>query len=167
MGENQPQNRWLTVLKTVKMILVRPSITSFKMTVMSDCAVSAWSPLTQPVRAIAPWLSVGGVSLWTAVYSTSPHQNKYFPFHQPGFFNSFLAASGQTPLLVTKWTMTMKVELFLLSNYLFGIIPRSVGQKWCSVSSLTQKVPNKDTFTCSKKETLFHQNSPQRWKILF
>ena len=39
MGTNQPWNWTLTVLKTIKMTLVRPPMTNFKMTVRADCAV--------------------------------------------------------------------------------------------------------------------------------
>ena len=42
-------------------MLVRPPMTSFKMTVRADCAVSACSPLPQPIKRLAPdRLGVGG-----------------------------------------------------------------------------------------------------------
>ena len=40
------------LLKTIKVTLVRPLMTSFKMTVTDDCAVSACSP---PLSAYTPW----------------------------------------------------------------------------------------------------------------
>ena len=49
-------------------MLVRPPITNFKMTISTDCAVSARIPLPQPIRALALWLwGGGGVGLWTDV----------------------------------------------------------------------------------------------------
>ena len=39
MGTNRPWNCRLTVLKTIKMTLIRPPVTNFKMTVRADCAV--------------------------------------------------------------------------------------------------------------------------------
>ena len=59
IGTNWPWNWKLTVLKIIKMVLVRPPMTSFKMTVRADCAVSAWSPLSLHVRALASWLLRG------------------------------------------------------------------------------------------------------------
>ena len=61
----------LTVLKTIRMILIRLPMTSFKMTVRSDCAVSARSPLPPSMKVLAHWLSVGRASLWTGVCPTS------------------------------------------------------------------------------------------------
>ena len=59
MGTNQPWNWRLTVLKTIKMMLIRPLMTIFKKTVRTDCAVSAYSPLLSHIEALAHWLSVG------------------------------------------------------------------------------------------------------------
>ena len=36
------------------MMLVRPPMTNFKMTVRADCAVSAYSPLPPAIKALAP-----------------------------------------------------------------------------------------------------------------
>ena len=62
MGTNQPWNWRLTVLKTIKMTLVRPPTTNNKTTVTADCAVSACSPLPPSLKPLAHWLSVGGES---------------------------------------------------------------------------------------------------------
>ena len=43
----------LTALKTTKTVLVRSPMTNFKMTVRTDYAVSACSPL-QPIKALSP-----------------------------------------------------------------------------------------------------------------
>lgn len=47
-SENWLQNwcwNWrLTVLKTNKMVLISPTMTNFKMTIIADFAISAWSP---------------------------------------------------------------------------------------------------------------------------
>ena len=93
MGTNQPWNWRLVVPKITKMTLVRPTLTNIKMTVRTDCAVSAWSPLPQSIKPFFPIVRDGGVGLWTGVWWGCPPplagiQNKAnFPFHQPGLFN--------------------------------------------------------------------------------
>ena len=72
METNQTQNWRLTVLETIKMMLVRPVMTNFKRTVRADYTVSACSPLPQPIKVLAHWLSVEGVSLWTGVPTQPP-----------------------------------------------------------------------------------------------
>ena len=62
----------LPVPKTVKRMLVRPPMTNVKMTVRADCAVSACSPLLLSIKALAHWLPVGRVSLWTDVCPPPP-----------------------------------------------------------------------------------------------
>ena len=106
MGTNWLWNwRW-TVIKTIKMMPIRPPMTNVKMTVRADCAVSACSPLPASIKALAHWLSVGGVGLWTGLCPL-PRQaaglwNKAnFPSHQPGLFIGFRVASSPTPLPVT------------------------------------------------------------------
>ena len=54
MEINSPWNWRLRVLRTIKMMLVRPPMTNFR----ADCAVSACSPLPQPMKALAHWLTV-------------------------------------------------------------------------------------------------------------
>ena len=73
----QSWNWRLIVPKTIKMTLVRPPMTNFKM-IRADCAVSSGSPLPQLIKALAHWLSVRGVGLWT-VFSFWNKAN--FPFH--------------------------------------------------------------------------------------
>ena len=70
METNRLWNWRLTVPKTIKMMLVRPLVTNFKMTVRADCAVSACSSLPLSIKALAPWLS-GGKSAFEQV-SASP-----------------------------------------------------------------------------------------------
>ena len=102
METNQPWNWRVTVLKTIKMALIRPPMTNFKMTVG---AVSSGSPLPPSIKALASSRQWGGVSLWTGVAPCTPiagSQNKAnFPFHQPCLFIGFWAAKSWTPLLVT------------------------------------------------------------------
>ena len=59
MKTNQPWNWTVTELKTIKIMLVRPPMTNFKMTVRADSAVSACSSLPLSVKALASWLSLG------------------------------------------------------------------------------------------------------------
>jgi len=44
------------ILKTVKMTLIRPLMTNFRMTIRADCEVSACSPLPSSWKALAYWL---------------------------------------------------------------------------------------------------------------
>ena len=44
------------------MMVVRPRMTNFKMTVRADCAVSACNPLPRSIKALAHWLAVGGAA---------------------------------------------------------------------------------------------------------
>ena len=79
MGTNGPWNWRLTVLKTTKMMLVRLLMTSLKMTVRDDCAVSAGSnpPPLLSVKHLAPLvanMTPLGVSLWTAICHPLPPQ---------------------------------------------------------------------------------------------
>ena len=53
-NENNHHWKWrLTVPKTIKMTLVRPLMTNFKMTIRADWAVSACSPLPLSVKALS------------------------------------------------------------------------------------------------------------------
>ena len=82
-----------------------------KMTVRTDCAISACSPLLQPIKALAHWLSAGCQPLDMSPLSplVTGLQNKAnFPFYQPCLSSiDFLVASSWTPLLITslplKW----------------------------------------------------------------
>ena len=117
METGWPWNWRSSVLKTIKMTLIRPPMTNFKMTVRVNCTFSACSPLPWPIKAPAHWLSVAGcvcVCVELAFGHMSAHpplplwvasiQNKVnFPFHQPGLFNGFWPASSQTPFSVTAW----------------------------------------------------------------
>ena len=120
METNRPWNWRLIVPNTIKMTLVRPPMTNFKMTVRADCAVSACSPLTVSIKTFAPWLSgpplSKGVSLWTGVHPpptlVAGIQNKAnFPFHQPGLFIGFWTASSRTPLSITLQVLTPLTQL--------------------------------------------------------
>ena len=56
METNWPWNWRLTVLKIIKMMLVRPLITNFKLTVRTDCCFFMKPPLSAYIKA--SWLSV-------------------------------------------------------------------------------------------------------------
>ena len=106
METNQHWNWRLSVLKTIKMMLVRPLKTSFKTRVRTDCAVSGCSPLPQPINALTYWLTVkGGVSLCIeppAPFSFAAIQDKAdFSFLQPHLSIGFCVTSSWTPLWVT------------------------------------------------------------------
>ena len=101
MGTNRPWNWRLTGPKTTQM-------TNLK-TLSEPCTVSACSPLLLPVKSLAPLdagrmgRGEGGpqVSLWADVHHPSPPVasnwiKASFPFHQPGLFTGFEAASSQT-----------------------------------------------------------------------
>ena len=81
-------------------------MTNLKRTVRADCAVSACSLLPPSIKALAHWLSVGGVSLWTGICpplsppSVAGFRSKAnFPFHPPCLFIGFWAASSWTSFL--------------------------------------------------------------------
>ena len=97
MRTNRSWNWKLSVLKTVKVMLVRPLMTNFKVTVRADCAVSECSPLSQPTKALSNPLIVSGGSHPSDRCLPSPtgcqNPNKAnFPFHQPGLLIGFWAA---------------------------------------------------------------------------
>ena len=104
-GTNWPWNWRLTVSKTTKMTLLRALMTNLRMTVRADCAVSACStPPTSLYKSSCPTgCQCGvGVSLWTGVHHPPPTvagiwNKANFPFHQPGLFIGFWAASSWTP----------------------------------------------------------------------
>lgn len=109
MKTNQPWNWTVTELKTIKIMLVRPPMTNFKMTVRADSAVSACSSLPLCIKTFPPRLSVGH-GLWAfGQESGFPHpiQNKAnFPFYQPGLFYWLL--SGEQPDLTLGWNLIAK-----------------------------------------------------------
>ena len=75
-------------------------MTNFKVTVRADCAVSACSSLPLSIKALAPWLSVGAVGLWTGVPPppvASLWNKTNFPSQQLCLFIGFRAASSRTP----------------------------------------------------------------------
>ena len=99
MGINRPWNWRLTVLKTIRMTLVRPAMTDFKKTVRADCAVSACSSLPPSIKALAPWL--WGVELAFGQASALPRTASKI---RQTFLSSNLAsllASSLTPLSIT------------------------------------------------------------------
>ena len=94
------------------MKLVRPSVTNLKMIVRVDCAVSAYSPLPQPINVLAPLVVSGGGSPPLDRHLSSPTPiasiwNKAnFSFNQPGLFTGFWVARTQTPTfsnIITLW----------------------------------------------------------------
>ena len=62
MGTNQLWNWRLTVLKTIKKLLLRPRMANSKRTIKADCAVSTQSPLPLSIKALVLWLSGSGRS---------------------------------------------------------------------------------------------------------
>ena len=122
--EQAAWNWRLTVPKAFKMTLIRPPTTNFKMTVRADCAVSAWSPLPPPIKALAPCLSAGEESWPLDRCPPSPShlpippvasiQNKAnFLFYQLGLFIGFWATSSWTPLSIT---MRLNESKILIQN---------------------------------------------------
>lgn len=71
-------------------------MTSFKMTVYLCC--SAWS-LTQPVKLVPPGCQWGESAFGQQSVPLPLTKIKYFPFYQPGFFNSFLSSKQPDPTL--------------------------------------------------------------------
>ena len=105
MGVNKLCNWKLTVLKTIKKMLLRPPMVSVKPIVRADCAVSACSTFLLSIKALAP-LTVSDGRVGSAFDKGPPSHcpqlasiwyKANFPFHQPGLFIGFPVASSQTP----------------------------------------------------------------------
>ena len=60
MGINWSWNWRLTILKAIKIMLIRPLMINLKMTVSANCAVSAHSPIPLSIKTLAHCLSVRG-----------------------------------------------------------------------------------------------------------
>ena len=58
-GTDQPWKWRLTVLKIIRMMLVRP-LHTFKLAVRDSCAFSTCNPLPLPIKALTHWFSVRG-----------------------------------------------------------------------------------------------------------
>ena len=71
METNQPWKWRLTVPKTVKMMLVRPPMTKFKMTVSAECMlflhIASSFPLWKLLAPVCQGNGGGVVSLWTGI----------------------------------------------------------------------------------------------------
>ena len=101
---NWPWNWRITVLKTTKMMLVRPPRTNFKMTIRDDYTVSACIPLPQKKFLFTDCWWGRRVGLWTGVLPptltptpTSPllASKINFTFHQPCLLTGFWVGSSQ------------------------------------------------------------------------
>ena len=66
METNGPWDWRLTVLKIIKMMLVRPLITNFKLTVRTDCCFCMKPPLSAYIKP--PGCQWRGAGLWTGVH---------------------------------------------------------------------------------------------------
>ena len=126
METNWPWNWRSTVPKITKMTLVRPLMTSFRMTARDDCVVSTRSALLLSTKALAHWLSVGGVGLWTDVCPLlAPSQMSASEIKQTFLSTnlaSLMALSGELRdlhLSVTKSPFKMKNSLI---NYCLNIL---------------------------------------------
>ena len=85
-------------------MLVSPPMAILKMSIRTDCAISACSPLPLPIKALAHWLLVGELAF--RLESTLPlvagiWNRAKFHFHQRGLFTGFWTASSRTSLSVT------------------------------------------------------------------
>ena len=107
MGMNWLWNWRLTVLKTIKMMLVRSLMTKFKIMVRADRAISACSPPPSACKSCCPRLSFPHVA--------SIQNKANFLFHQPGLFIGIWAVSCRTPLSFIKvlWNVRRKNAKFL------------------------------------------------------
>ena len=121
MGTNWPWNWRLTVLlqltvkHAIKMTMVRPPMTNFKITIRVDCAVSACSPMQLPPSVyksscllIVGDGGLGGVSHWAG----SHPQHTPPPLHQSCLFISF----GQRAARPHFWLQGDSDSIFLPSG---------------------------------------------------
>ena len=90
MGNKLTWNWRSTVLKTIEMMMVRPLMTDFKMTVRVACAFSTRGPLLASKSGWSLTVKGSGESAFGQVSSPSPpaagSQSKANFFHQPGLF---------------------------------------------------------------------------------
>ena len=103
METNWPWNWRLTLPKTIKMVLVRPAMTNFKMSIRADYAISTCSPLSVSIKHLPPDCQWGEVGLWTGICPSHqlPASKIKKKFHQPCLFNGFWAVNSQISLSVT------------------------------------------------------------------
>ena len=98
MGTSAPHWR-LTVPTTTKMMLVRPLMTSLKMTVRDDYTLSACNPPpTLSIKTFTPWLLGWGESAFgqgrpLSLPVAGIWNKANFPFQRPGLFTGFWVAS--------------------------------------------------------------------------
>lgn len=123
MGKNWPWDCRLTVLKTIEMMLVRPSRTNFKMTVTANYCFYYCILLPSPYKSSCLLMVRVKRRNWPLDKLLShPHQPPYphptlspppsgcqaskiktnFPSQQPELFIGFWAVSRLTPLLLQK-----------------------------------------------------------------
>ena len=99
MGIQRPWNCWLTVPKTIMMMLVRPLMTDLKMTVGADfCFCKEPPPAVYKSSCPPVWQLWGGaVSLWTEVHSPTSclHLNESRLFFLRSWPLSCLLKGGQ------------------------------------------------------------------------
>ena len=103
---SEPPGNWrLTVPKTIKMMLVRPQMISFKMIIRADHAVSACSPIPLSMKALVHWLSARGESAFRQDRSPATLPS----CQHPGWWQSkgkqtFLSANLASSLSFVWWT---------------------------------------------------------------
>ena len=102
-------------------------MTSFRMTVRADCAVSACRP-SLVYKAPAPdcqWGESAFGQMSTLLPPGAGIQKKAnFPFHQPGFFIVFGAVSRRIPLSVTGWERKICLVNKILSCMIKALLYR-------------------------------------------
>ena len=109
------------VLRTIKMMLIRPPVTNFKITVGAECTVFCMKPPPSVYKSSCPpTVSRGSQRLNRQQYlltlGTSLQNKANFPFHQPCLLTSFWDASSWTPILDNSYTTV------LCSYYMLSII---------------------------------------------
>ena len=128
MGTNWPWNWRVTVLKTIKMMVIRPWHDQFQDACQSWlCCFCMWPPLSA-YKSSCPLIVSGGGGSWsldmksasppTAAMPTVAHlQNKAnFLFHQPRLLSiGFRAASSQTLLSATLSTLNAHLVFMTLT----------------------------------------------------
>ena len=126
----------LTVPETTKVTLISLPVTNLKMIARADCAVSACSPVPQPIKALAHWLSGQGESAFRQDRSLpTPPQLPASKVKQ-----TFLSTNLASSLSFEWWTagphfsVTLGVSCFLKTKVPDQMDDR---QKWAEKGSFT------------------------------
>ena len=103
METNRPWNWTLIVPETIKMMMVRPLMTNFKMIVRADCIISTCNPFSLSIKVLAPWLL--GVK-WRSQPLDRVHPTPTFPQLPASNIKQTFISTNVASLLAFEWQAT-------------------------------------------------------------